>query len=234
MKHHPCTYALCMISVLCAFNAHAFSIRPWFENINQQAARLMHEKKFAEAEKKFTQPDWKAVAAYRNQNYATAGTYFKTRGGTEGFYNQGNALAYQEKYQEAIQAYDKTLKLNPHHDDAKHNRDLLKKLLENQPPQSSNQDKNKQEQDQDKKQEQDQKQDKREQEQEQNQDQKQDKQEQEEKQESAKQPEEQKTKPKEDNPEKEQWLRLIPDDPGGLLREKFWRDHYRRKQEENA
>jgi Ca-activated chloride channel homolog len=28
---------------------------------------------------------------------------------------------------------------------------------------------------------------------------------------------------------KEQWLRLIPDDPGGLLREKFLRDHLRRE-----
>ena len=28
---------------------------------------------------------------------------------------------------------------------------------------------------------------------------------------------------------KEQWLRLIPDDPGGLLREKFRRDHLRRQ-----
>ncbi|KTC76981.1 tetratricopeptide repeat protein [Legionella brunensis] len=28
---------------------------------------------------------------------------------------------------------------------------------------------------------------------------------------------------------KEQWLRLIPDDPGGLLREKFLRDHIRRQ-----
>jgi len=29
---------------------------------------------------------------------------------------------------------------------------------------------------------------------------------------------------------KEQWLRLIPDDPGGLLREKFLRDHLRREE----
>ena len=114
MKYH--IYALCMISFLSTSNAHAFSILPWFENINQRASRLMHEKNFAEAEKTFTQPDWKAVAAYRNQDYASAGTGFKAREGTEGFYNQGNALAYQKKYQEAIQAYDKALKLNPNHD----------------------------------------------------------------------------------------------------------------------
>nr|MBA3535441.1 hypothetical protein [Tatlockia sp.] len=29
---------------------------------------------------------------------------------------------------------------------------------------------------------------------------------------------------------KEQWLRLIPDDPAGLMREKFLRDHLRREE----
>ncbi len=33
---------------------------------------------------------------------------------------------------------------------------------------------------------------------------------------------------------KEQWLRLIPDEPGGLLREKFLRDHWRRQQGEKG
>ncbi|MFA6303417.1 MAG: tetratricopeptide repeat protein [Legionella sp.] len=34
---------------------------------------------------------------------------------------------------------------------------------------------------------------------------------------------------KEKQQAKEQWLKLIPDDPGGLLREKFLRDHLRRE-----
>ncbi len=34
---------------------------------------------------------------------------------------------------------------------------------------------------------------------------------------------------KEKQEAKEQWLRLIPDDPGGLMREKFLRDHLRRQ-----
>jgi Ca-activated chloride channel family protein len=29
----------------------------------------------------------------------------------------------------------------------------------------------------------------------------------------------------------EQWLRSVPDDPGGLLREKFRREHLRRAQQ---
>ena len=29
--------------------------------------------------------------------------------------------------------------------------------------------------------------------------------------------------------ENEQWLRLIPDDPGGLMREKFRRDYLRKQ-----
>ena len=62
-----------------------------------------------------------------------------------------------------------------------------------------------------------------------------------EKQDKEKQDKEKQDKEKQDNEQqnseeerekqqaKEQWLRLIPDDPGGLMREKFLRDHLRRQ-----
>ena len=34
---------------------------------------------------------------------------------------------------------------------------------------------------------------------------------------------------KEQRKARDQWLKLIPDEPGGLLREKFLRDHLRRQ-----
>ncbi len=180
----------------------AFSIKPWFENMNQHATRLMAEKKYAEAEKTFTRPDWQAVAAYRGTNYEQASKQFKALQNQLGFYNQGNALAHLGQYQEAIKAYEQTLKINPNHEDAKHNRDLLKKLLEE----------NKQEQN---KQDQEQKQ----------QDQEQNKQDQEQKQQDQEQKQQDQAQKQQDQ---EQALRIVPDDPGGLLREKFWRDHWRR------
>jgi Ca-activated chloride channel homolog len=214
--------------------AYAFDIKPWFENINQRAARLLVEKKYADAEKTFTRPDWQAVAAYRGTNYTKASKQFKTLGGVLGLYNQGNALAYLGQYKEAIQAYDKALKINPKHQDAQYNRDLLKKLLEENKSQSKqDQEQPKQDQEQSK---QDQEQSKQDQEQS-KQDQEQSKQDQEQSkqdQEQSKQDQEQSKQDQEQSKQDQaqqnqnQSLRLIPDDPGGLLREKFWRDHWRR------
>ncbi|MDF1645628.1 MAG: tetratricopeptide repeat protein [Legionellaceae bacterium] len=211
---------------LCLFlvTTQAFSLttHPWFENINQHAARMMTEKKYAVAEKMFTRTDWKAVAAYRGKNYKAASKEFKSLNNELGFYNQGNALAYLGQYKEAIQSYEKALKINPDNKDAQHNRDLLKKLLE-----ENSQDQKQQEQDQ-KQQEQDQKQ--------QEQDQKQQEQDQKQQEQDQKQQEQDQKQQEQDQKQQDQdqSLRLVPDDPGGLLREKFLRDHWRRLKAERS
>jgi Ca-activated chloride channel homolog len=208
----------CLLIWICLCFISSTESLAWFENINQHAARLMTEKKYAEAEKTFTQSDWQAVAAYRNKNYQKAAKQFAQLGDALGFYNQGNALAYLGQFQAAIAAYDKTLKLNPKHQDAAYNRDLLKKLLE-----ENKQDQDQSKQDQDQKQ-QDQDQSKQDQDQsKQDQDQKQQDQDQSKQDQDQKQQDQDQSKQDQD-----QALRLVPDDPGGLLREKFWRDHWRR------
>ncbi|AGN15765.1 tetratricopeptide repeat protein [Legionella pneumophila serogroup 1] len=202
----------------------------WFTP-NQQAQHLMEKGQFAKAKDLFERNDWAASAAYRAGDYEQAAKLFNELKTEQGYYNQGNALAHLGKYEEAIRAYDKALAFNPNNQDALYNRKLISELLkkDKEKKKSQNQqDKDQQNQDQ-------QNQDK------QNKDQQNQDQQNQDKQNKAQQNKVQNKKndkqegeiQSEANQEKqlakEQWLRLIPDDPGGLMREKFLRDHLRRE-----
>ena len=66
------------------------------------------------------------IQEYRAQNYIGAEENFKKANQP---YNQGNALAYQGKIQEAIQAYQQALKINPEDKDAQFNKEYLEQQL---------------------------------------------------------------------------------------------------------
>jgi len=63
----------------------------------------------------------------------------------EAYFNVGNAQAYQKEWQQAINAYDKVLNQNPDHTRARHNKEIVRKLLE-QEKQKQKQDQQKQDQ----------------------------------------------------------------------------------------
>ncbi|HAU0196785.1 TPA: tetratricopeptide repeat protein [Legionella pneumophila] len=217
----------------------------WFTP-NQQAQHLMEKGQFAKAKDLFERNDWAASAAYRAGDYEQAAKLFNELKTEQGYYNQGNALAHLGKYEEAIRAYDKALAFNPNNQDALYNRKLISELLkkDKEKKKSQNQqDKDQQNQDQqnqDKQNKDQQNQDQQNQDK-QNKDQQNQDQQNQDKQNKAQQNKVQNKKndkqegeiQSEANQEKqlakEQWLRLIPDDPGGLMREKFLRDHLRRE-----
>ncbi|KTD22737.1 TPR domain protein in aerotolerance operon [Legionella lansingensis] len=271
-----------------SLKAFSFSWQDLWSTKDQQAQTLMTQGKFKEAEETFQHHEWRAAAAYRAGNYEQAANDYRSMQNERGYYNEGNALAQLGQYQQAMQAYDKALALNPNNKDAQHNRkivaELLKKEQQKQKPnnQQNKEEENKQDQEakdqqnndqknnsqQSKSQEaQGQKKNQQTQDEQQNQsgkqqqdkaqarqDEQQDKKQQDERnvnKESDKQKQEkagqtgkhedaqkgEKTNPagaesaaeREKQQAKEQWLKLIPDDPGGLLREKFLRDHIRRQ-----
>ncbi len=73
------------------------------------------------------------------------------------FYNLGNSQFMQQKYQEALESYKSSMRVNPDDQDAKYNYAYTKKLLEDQQNQDENQDQNQDEnEDQDENQDQDQ------------------------------------------------------------------------------
>tara|TARA_R110002126_G_scaffold110918_2_gene248598 strand:+ start:131753 stop:132592 length:840 start_codon:yes stop_codon:yes gene_type:complete len=263
---------------------HAAAWGDVWKNTNQRAATRLEQAQFDAAEQTFTRKDWQAVAAYRNKHYAAAEKGFQTQGGAEGLYNQGNALAFQGKYKQAIEAYQKALKLEPKHLDAEYNLALLQELQKNNPPESDKSDKSdksdesdnnqnntnkagndegnsnqeKPPQDGDNKQTSNQKQDganntpskpessESPPDSEQASEQPSEPSSESEAEAGSASQSEEKTPPPEssqhasasptdaDQQAKDQWLRLIPDDPGGLLREKFWRDHMKRLQQRRS
>ena len=62
----------------------------------------------------------------------------------EGYYNAGNALFRQEKYEDALNMYNKALELNPKDEDTKYNIEVTQERIKNQPKDKNKQDQNKQ------------------------------------------------------------------------------------------
>src|SRR3990167_3873901 len=119
----------CLFFILLAQNAYSFSWQDLWMTADQQAQQLMQQGKFRQAEKRFRQSDWQAVAAYRSGQYEKSATLFSSLNSGQGDYNQGNALARAGHYQDAIKAYDKALHVNPSDKDAQYNRKLVADLL---------------------------------------------------------------------------------------------------------
>ena len=244
----------------------------FWETKNQQGLRALNDGEPQKAEALFDNPDWRAVAQYRQGNYQQSLTHFDESSSSAGAYNAGNASAYLKQYPQAIAYYDKALEMQPDFIEAKENKEIIEKLLEEQEQKKQqNQDESDQDQSKDQSSDEEQKnqdqsasdesgEDKKDQSQsddsdesEQSSDQAEDSQESQSGNESKEPqqveepsasdqqqqaaPDEKKAEEQfneasqmqEDSGKKatQQWLHQIPDDPGGLLRQKFLRDHQR-------
>jgi Ca-activated chloride channel homolog len=153
---------------------------------------------------------------YKTKQFSNAIEYYSHSDQAIAHYNKGNALAQLNRYEEAIEAYDHALEKNPKDMDALYNRELVKNLLKNKNSSSSDsKDSENSKDDKDSSEHQDS-------ETENNSSPKKNSI-------SEKKPQSSPSKStSQDSTEKsQQWLASIPDDPGGLLRMKFMRDHER-------
>jgi len=193
---------------------------------DQQAQTALRENRAAEAARLAERPEISAEAWYRAGDYAAAFQNWAQGSGADAHYNQGNALALAGDLEAALAAYDRALSLNPEMEDALFNRALVEKLKEQQDREQegeqgdSSEEQGEGEQDQQPQQGEGEPQEG----------------------EEPTDPSEQETGDQgdpsqqeiemawseEDQQAMEQWLRRIPDDPGGLLRRKFRNQHLRR------
>ncbi len=122
---------------LCVFalppgRAQAFEWQDLWRTPDQQGEQALEDGRPGEAAELFDDPAWRGVAAYRAGDWSASAAAFAGREDPAGTYNLGNALARQGKLEAALAAWERTLELDPDDEDAAYNRDLVKKLLEQQ------------------------------------------------------------------------------------------------------
>jgi len=101
---------------------------------DQRGAAALERDAPARAAELFEDPEWRAAAQYRAGNYEASAASLGGLDTAAAHYNRGNALARAGQLRAAIDAYDRALELDPDHEDARYNRDLLEKVLEQQEP----------------------------------------------------------------------------------------------------
>ena len=112
--------------------AYAFEWKDLWKNKDQQGQQYFIEGSHSEAAQVFENPEWKGLSHFRSGNLENALEEWKGIDSPRSLFNQGNALAKLGKFDQAIDSYDQVLEREPEHSDARFNRDLLKKLLEEQ------------------------------------------------------------------------------------------------------
>ena len=113
-------------------SAYAFEWKDLWKNKDQQGQQYFIEGLHSEAAQVFENPEWKGLSHFRSGNLENALEEWKEIDSPRSLFNQGNALAKLGKFEQAIENYEQVLERESEHSDARFNRDLLKKLLEEQ------------------------------------------------------------------------------------------------------
>ena len=106
---------------------------------DQQGAQRLADGDSSGAAERFDQTSWRGMAEFEAGAYDRAANSFASEPSADGLFNQGNALAMQGDLQGAINAYEKSLSLQPSAEDAIANRDFVQSLLDQQEDQDQEQ-----------------------------------------------------------------------------------------------
>jgi len=110
--------------------AFALEWRDLWKTPDQQGYDALQHGDGASASRLFNDPFWKGVARYRVGDLEGALDIFQTLPSAKAQYNRGNILVRQGRLHEALEAYDRALKLEPAFADALFNKSLVSEVLD--------------------------------------------------------------------------------------------------------
>ncbi|KTC61968.1 hypothetical protein AO262_26080, partial [Pseudomonas fluorescens ABAC62] len=112
--------------------SYAFEFQDLWLRPDQQGQYLLKKKRPAEAAEHFEDAQWQGVALYQAGNYAEAIKRFAQSNDAYAHYNRGNALAKSGELEAAIDAYEQALEAQPDLQPALKNKALVETLMQEQ------------------------------------------------------------------------------------------------------
>ena len=128
--------ALAVVLLVPPDRALAFDWSDLWWSADQRGARELAAGRPDMAAEHFSDPAWRAAASYRAGEFEQALEALEGLTGATPEYNRGNALARLGRLEEAAAAYERALEQEPDHADARHNLELVRRLLDQSPPQN--------------------------------------------------------------------------------------------------
>jgi Ca-activated chloride channel family protein len=102
----------------------------WWLTPDQQGRVLFERGEYALAAQRFSDPLWKGMAYYASEDFVSAASWFAQVETSYGRFYLGNAMAHQDRLEEALAAYDEALARDPELTEAQFNRDWVQGLYD--------------------------------------------------------------------------------------------------------
>jgi Ca-activated chloride channel family protein len=129
-------------------DSYAYEWQDLWQTPDQQAQQAFNKEQYGQAAAQFQSPKWQAAAQYKAEKYQQAAETLQPleHPSADIYYNQATALAKAGKLEQALKTYQKALQLNPEHQDALYNKNLVEEALQKQDKDKQQSDSSKQKQ----------------------------------------------------------------------------------------
>ncbi len=113
-------------------NSYALEWQDLWQTGDQRGQQLYAQEKYEQAAEQFNDQEWKDAAHYKAIQYRQALQNPDNPESAIGWYNRGNNLAKSGQLQQAVEAYNKALTIDPNNTDAQYNKELVEQAIKEQ------------------------------------------------------------------------------------------------------